>query len=137
MRASLRSRLQHAPVHDPRRTRHVPGLRARKKCNHSGDFASIAGSTERDAEPLLVPRVLVLLASYRRSDLAGCDGVRGDVVLTELECEGLDQSANTVLGRVVRAEMSCLMYSPPPCTANRCCRRAAGRPRLAAPVWSF
>src|SRR6476619_2965618 len=70
MRASLRPHLQHAP-YDPRRTRHVTGLRARKKCNHSGDFASIAGSSERDAESLRFPRVLVLLASHRRGDLAG------------------------------------------------------------------
>jgi hypothetical protein len=46
-------------------------LRARKKCNHSGDFASIAGSTEWDAESLCIPRVLVLLASHRRGNLAG------------------------------------------------------------------
>ena len=102
MRASLRPHLQHAPVYDPRRTRHVTGLRARKKCNHSGDFASIAGSSERDAESLRFPRVLVLLASHRRGDLAGRHGVRGDVVLTELEREGLDQSADAVLGSVVR-----------------------------------
>ena len=32
----------------------------------------------------------------------GCHGVRGDVVLTELEREGLDQSADAVLGSVIR-----------------------------------
>src|SRR6187200_1086365 len=102
MRAGLWSHLQHASVHHPRCAGHVTGLRACQECNHSCDFASITGSPERDTEPFFLVWILIFLTGHRGSDLAGRDGVRGNAVLSELECEGLDQSADAVLGGVVR-----------------------------------
>ena len=74
-----------------------------EKGDHRGDLAGIARPTEWDAETLLLVGILVLLSGHRSSDLARRDGVRGDLVLAQLESEGLDQSADAVLGGVVRA----------------------------------
>ena len=93
MRAGLWSHLQHASVHHPRCAGHVTGLRACQECNHSCDFARIPGRPERDTEPFFLVRILIFLTGHRGSDLAGRDGVRGNAVLAELECKGLDQSA--------------------------------------------
>src|SRR4030095_693802 len=86
----------------PRCSRYIRVLWAREKTDHRRDLARIARPTEWDAGTFLLVRIPVLLPGHRGSDLARRDSVRGDLMLAQLESKRLDQSADAVLGRVVR-----------------------------------
>src|SRR5688572_5440557 len=103
MRARLRAHLQHATVHDPRRTCHVTGLRTRQERDHRRNLARVAGPAEWDAKALLEMWILILLPGHGGCDLARSNGVCRDLVLAQLQGEGLDQSADAVLGGIIRA----------------------------------